>query len=91
MNNLVPGVENIFAANGPAIAIMGMLIVFAALAFISLFISQLPKLLPMLSNMFPEAHHHSEPAPSQPADHDKVLVAIAHALFHREAGSLPAK
>jgi len=91
MNNLALGVENIFAANGPTIAIMGMLIVFAALTLIVIFISLIPKLLPLLSRAFPEAQHHTEPAPSHPSDHDKVLAAIAVALFHREVGSLPAK
>lgn len=92
MNNPTMGLENIIAGNGPTIAIMGMLIVFAALAFIALFIAQLPKVLPLLNKILPEAHHHTAPAASSHSgDHEKVLAAIAYALFHREVGSLPAK
>ena len=91
MNNLPMGLENIIVADGPTIAIMGMLIVFSALTFIALFIAQLPKLLPLLEKILPEEHHHSESPSSQTGDHEKVLAAIAYALFHKEAGSLPAK
>ena len=91
MNNLTMGLENILAADGPTIAIMGMLIVFSALTFIALFISQLPKLLPLLEKILPEEHHHTAPPSTPGGDHEKVLAAIAFALFHKEAGSLPAK
>jgi sodium pump decarboxylase gamma subunit len=91
MNNLAMGLENIYAGNGPTIAIMGMFIVFSALTFIALFISQLPKVLPLLAKIFPEEQHHQEPAAKKSNDHEKVLAAIAYALFHKESGSLPAK
>ena len=91
MNQLNMGLENIVAGNGPTIAIMGMLIVFAALTIIATFIAQLPRVLPLLSKIFPEKHQHAEPAPGKSGDHDKVLAAIAYALFHKDVGSLPAK
>jgi len=90
MNNLTMGLENIIAGNGYTIAIMGMLIVFAALAIIALFISQLPKVLPLLNKVLPEGHHHAEQPTKHSADHDQMLAAIAYALFRKEAGSLPA-
>lgn len=91
MNNLTLGFENIVNANGVTIAIMGMLIVFAALAVIAIFISLLPKLLPLLEKVLPVQHHHAAPAPSQPSDHEEVLAAIAYALFRKQAETLPAK
>jgi len=92
MNDLTMGFENIINANGVMIAVVGILIVFLALAIISLSIALLPKILPLLERLFPEEHpHHSSPSPSQPADHEKVLVAIAYALYRKQAGSLPAK
>jgi sodium pump decarboxylase gamma subunit len=91
MNNPMLGLENILAANGFTIALMGMAIVFVALAFIALFIAQLPRVLPLLAKIFPEEHHHAEPTAAQTGDHEKVLAAIAYALFHKEAGSLPLK
>ncbi len=91
MNSLTMGVENIIIANGITIAIMGMIIVFAALILISLFIALLPKLLPLFERVLPELHHHQPPAPSQPADQEKLLAAIGYALFRKETGSLPQK
>lgn len=92
MNHSIMGLENVIAGNGPTIAIMGMLIVFAALTIIALFISQLPKILPLLNKILPEAQHHAAPvAANHSGDHERVLAAIAYALFHKEAGSLPAK
>lgn len=91
MNNLTLSIENIVNANGVSIAIMGMLIVFAALAIIAIFITLLPRLLPLLEKVVPEAHRHSAPAPSESSDHEEVLAAIAYALFKKHAEALPAK
>ena len=41
--------------------------------------------------LLPEKPHHSAPTSDQGGDHEKLLVAIAHALFHRETGTLPGK
>jgi Na+-transporting methylmalonyl-CoA/oxaloacetate decarboxylase gamma subunit len=92
MNSLNTGLENIVAADGIGIAMTGMLIVFAALAFISIVIALIPRILPLLEKAFPEEHRHNAPSStSLPEDHEKVLAAIAHALFHKEAGTLPIK
>jgi len=91
MLNLNIGIENIIASNGIIISVLGMLIVFAALSVISLFIAYLPKVLPLTEKIFPVAHHHSAPESSLPQDHEQVLAAIGYALFHKELGSLPAK
>ncbi len=91
MDRLNLDVNNIIAGNGVTISIMGMLIVFAALAFISLFIAILPKLLPFLEKIFPEQHHHHGPSSTQASDHNKVLAAIGYALYRKKTGTLPEK
>lgn len=91
MNRLNMGFENVIAADGTGIAVTGMLIVFAALTVISIVIALIPRLLPLLERVFPEEHHHNAPAPSLPEDHEKVLAAIAHALFRKNTGTLPTK
>jgi Na+-transporting methylmalonyl-CoA/oxaloacetate decarboxylase gamma subunit len=91
MNSINMGFDNIIAADGIGIAITGMLIVFAALAIIASVIALIPRLLPLLDKILPEQHHHSAPASKPVEDHEKVLVAIAHALFHKEVGTLPSK
>ena len=93
MNDLTMGFENIVNSNGITIAIAGIVIVFSALAIIAIFIALLPKILPLLEKLFPIEHHaHGHaPAPSEAAGHDEILAAVAHALFHKQAGSLPAK
>jgi len=91
MKSLHMGLENIIAADGTGIALTGMLIVFAALACIATVIALIPRLLPLLDKAFPEKHHHAAPSTSMPDDHEKVLAAIACALFHKETENLPAK
>lgn len=91
MNKLNMGFENIIAADGTGIAVTGMLIVFTALAVIAIVIALIPRLLPLLDKAFPEKHHHSAPSASVPDDHEKLLAAIAYALFHKEKGTLRTK
>jgi Na+-transporting methylmalonyl-CoA/oxaloacetate decarboxylase gamma subunit len=91
MNNLTMSLDNIFATNAFTISIMGILIVFSALMIIALFTALLPKLLPFLEKLLPEKHHAYESSPSETPDHEKVLAAIAYALFRKETGSLPGK
>lgn len=82
MEKLNLGFQNVIDGNGFIIAVMGMLIVFAALALISLFIAFLPAMLKALSAVLPEEHHHG-PAPSQKKsrDNDAFLAAIGYALY----------
>jgi len=90
MNKLNLSYDNIIAGNGISISITGMLIVFAALVLISLFIAMLPKLLPPLEKLFPEEHHHGS-APKKEKDHGPVLAAIGYALYCKKTGTLPKK
>tara|TARA_B110000495_G_C23000500_1_gene590376 strand:+ start:673 stop:1041 length:369 start_codon:yes stop_codon:yes gene_type:complete len=80
-------------ANGLVVALVGLMIVFSALIFISLFIAALPHLLNKLAVIWPEvdepvAHHaHHE---SQVADDNAVLAAIGfvlHTEFQRQLDS----
>ena len=94
MNNLTISIDNIINSNGISVAVVGILIVFMALAIITLVIAQLPRVLPLLERLFPvEEHPHQSPATIRVEDHEheKVLAAIAYALFHRQSGSLPAE
>jgi len=81
LSNLDFGIQNILDAQGFAVAITGMLIVFAALAIISIFISLLPKLVVLLSTVFPEEHHHSVQGKMTKKDDDKLLAAIGFGLL----------
>ncbi len=81
MSNLDFGIQNILNAQGFTIAITGMLIVFAALTIISIFISLLPKLVVLLANVFPEGHHHAVHGKTTKKDDDKLLAAIGFGLL----------
>ncbi len=86
MGNLNFGVQNILDGQGFTIAITGMLIVFAALAIISLFIAALPKLLIVLETPFPVEHHHAPPAGKSAKDDTALLAAIGFGLY--KAGAI---
>lgn len=81
MSNLNFGVQNILDAQGFTVAITGMLIVFAALTIISIFISLLPRLVVLLANVFPEGHHHAVQGKATKKDDDKLLAAIGFGLL----------
>lgn len=91
MNTIAMGFENIANAHGITLSIVGMLIVFLALAIIATFITMVSKFLPLLEKVFPEVHPHPSPSSSHSADHEEVMAAIAYALFLKETGSLPNK
>ncbi len=80
--------QNITDARGYAIAITGMLIVFVALSLISLFLTLLPRLLEMLSTVFPEPA--SQPAAPPPArvsaGNEEIVAAIGAALHCHHSG-----
>lgn len=73
-------IKNILDGQGIEISIAGMLIVFAALTLISLFIYCLPMILRIFTFILPseEATHGCTVAP--PAPDDEVLAAIVFCL-----------
>jgi len=73
---------NVSEGNAFAIAITGMLIVFTALALISVFIAALPRILSALEPYLPAVKDHHAPtaAESLPTDEEKIVVAIGHVL-----------
>ncbi len=75
------GIQNILNAQGFTVAITGMLIVFAALTIISIFISLLPKLVVLRATVFPEGHHHAVQGKATKQDDDKLLAAIGFGLL----------
>jgi Na+-transporting methylmalonyl-CoA/oxaloacetate decarboxylase gamma subunit len=62
------GMDNIWEHDGIGIAISGMCIVFTVLMLISVFISQLPRCLALIDNVFPE---------KAPGQDDSVSVVAA--------------
>ena len=90
MNKHAFDIQNIIDAQGGELALAGMLIVFTALTGISLFIGFLPKILPVLNRILPEAELHTKPkvrAPAPAATNDGVVVAaIAFAMHHGKRG-----
>jgi Na+-transporting methylmalonyl-CoA/oxaloacetate decarboxylase gamma subunit len=73
------GFENITANDGFAIASTGMLIVFAALTFISLFIYCLPGALRLLG-----VPDEPEKPQQRPSDDEELIAAIGYALHQSE-------
>ncbi|MDP6491128.1 MAG: hypothetical protein QGH42_12990 [Kiritimatiellia bacterium] len=67
--------------NGVAVSIAGMLIVFVSLVAISAFIAALPRVLELISKIFPDSETKAV------TDHDRVAVAIAAALYREKYGS----
>jgi hypothetical protein len=77
--------QNILDAHGIEIAIIGMLVVFTALALISAFISLLPSVLRIVNFIYPlkDPCHLSE---SSDTPKDEVLAAIGSVLHAAEIG-----
>ncbi len=81
MVTISTGIQNINDGHGLTIAITGMVIVFAALSIISIFIAILPKLILLLARAFPEEHHHATPAAKDAKDDEALLAAIGFGLY----------
>ena len=80
--------QNIAEAQGVAIALTGMLIVFTALILISVFIAALPRLLASLEGVLgPEKEHHAAaaPRPSASATEEQLVAAIGYVLHLRRS------
>ena len=79
--------QNVIDADGIAISLAGMLIVFAALTLISLFIAALPKVLDALSDYLPaeHIHHAGHGLPSSEApDEEELIIAALGFVLHSE-------
>ena len=77
------GFQAISEGEGVSIAVTGMLIVFFALAIISLFIRLLPMVLAVLEPILPRLESHTQPptaAEQLPTDHEKIVAAIGYVL-----------
>lgn len=80
------GFQAISEANGVAIAVTGMLIVFFALTLISLFIRLLPEVLAVLAPILPRLESHDQPpraTESLDIDNERIVAAIGYVL-HQE-------
>jgi Na+-transporting methylmalonyl-CoA/oxaloacetate decarboxylase gamma subunit len=84
------GVASDVMTEGISIAAAGIVIVFSALLLISLFIASLPRMLRVLSHVWPEAsdgHHEVGHPENQVSDDSDVLAAIGfvlHTEFQRQ-------
>lgn len=76
--------QNITDADGLAIAITGMVIVFVVLLLISLFLTALPKILESVNTVFPEPEPH--PTASAAASDDEEVAAAIGIALHRHYG-----
>jgi Na+-transporting methylmalonyl-CoA/oxaloacetate decarboxylase gamma subunit len=83
------GLQGIAEGNGVAVSITGMLIVFAALVGISVFIGFLPRLLGWLDPWLPAAGRHHAPAPTAkaPQQAEESLVAAIGFVLHARSRS----
>jgi Na+-transporting methylmalonyl-CoA/oxaloacetate decarboxylase gamma subunit len=83
MSKLAAGWQSVVTSepNGISVSIAGMIIVFVSLVMISAFIAALPRVLALLSKVFPDSDTKAA------ADHDRVAVAIAAALYREKYSS----
>lgn len=72
------GIQNIIHGNGIAISIVGMLIVFSALMFISIFIAVMPRILKLVGKVFPDESVHDTKA----LEPDESIVAVIAVALH---------
>jgi Na+-transporting methylmalonyl-CoA/oxaloacetate decarboxylase gamma subunit len=72
------GLARVLEGEALAISVTGMVIVFSALTFISIFIATLPHILSLVARVFPDESTKSA------ADDDRVVIAIGAALHHRK-------
>jgi len=78
-------VQNILDGNGIEISIIGMLVVFAALAFISSFIFLLPTILRVVNLIYPSEEETRALSGRPDTPEDEILAAIGFVL-HAETG-----
>ena len=78
------GFHNIWENNGLGIAATGMIIVFAALTFISIFIYLLPGILKVSSFVAPQDSEPLDVQTVQTGDADEVVAAVGFVLHQVE-------
>lgn len=84
MNFFQKGLQNIVDNNGSSLAIVGMGIVFFALAFIALIIAVLPYFLKLLDKIVPEKHVEPKVRVRTSSDDGAVIAAIASAIYKKK-------
>ena len=82
MSDFDLGLQRIADGQGLPIALAGMTIVFTALLLISLFITQLPRILAVVARRFPEPVPHA-PRRVEPPKEDLAAVAAAAWAYTR--------
>jgi Na+-transporting methylmalonyl-CoA/oxaloacetate decarboxylase gamma subunit len=76
------GWHHVIVANGFAITIVGMLLVFFSLSLISLVIKSTPYLLKILDRYFPEDEAETRKSSVKQVSETEVVAAISAALYH---------
>lgn len=77
------GIENVLDSDGIGLAIVGMIVVFAGLIFISLYIASIPALVDLLVRMR-ERRGETTPAAEKPCPEDAALRAAVGAVIQIE-------
>ncbi len=83
--------QQVLDGNGIAITVTGMLIVFFALALITLYLTFLPKALQLLDKWFPskEEHHMVADQPQTQSSFSPELAAVIGYALHLELKKHP--
>lgn len=73
----------LFTDHGIPLAVMGMLVVFAALVFVSVFIAFLPRIMEAYGRWFPDAESLQRAESAKPDElSDETIAVIAAAAMH---------
>ena len=74
--------QRVIDGNGISIAIMGILIVFASLAIVSIMVAAIPHILVFVNKYYPEPVVVQKKAAKKDSITDDIIAAIGTALFH---------
>ncbi len=78
------GMQPLFEDYGIPLAVMGILVVFAALTLVSVFINYLPRIMNVLDHLHPEKHESHAPVASKRKDQEEIpeeeVAVIAAAI-----------
>lgn len=86
MNGMIVLINSADSARGVSIAITGLVIVFVALILISLFIASLPRILELVSRVWPEVEEpHARPSRPEGLSPDEAsIIAAIGFVLHTE-------